>query len=123
MRSVDYDALAPSYERRWVYDFFPPALRADRGRYPATSRIRQWLDSVGFVECRTESAQRLPASVPFDVAVDRGHVDRRATSQLMVISDEEFEIGMSQLLAERPILRADLTLYATTAWKSSADAP
>ena len=34
----------------------------------------------------------------------------------MVIGDEEWEAGSRRLAAERPILEADLTLYATSAW-------
>jgi ubiquinone/menaquinone biosynthesis C-methylase UbiE len=103
----------------WVYDFFPAALHADRERYPASSVIRDWLRAAGFDACATEPAQRIPVAVPFAVAVEKGFVDRQATSQLMVISDEDFELGMNRLIVERPVLRADLTLYATTAWKSA----
>jgi SAM-dependent methyltransferase len=110
-------------DRWWVYDFFPGALRADRERYPSSSTIRAWLDAAGFGECTAEPAQRIPAAIPFEVALDQGFVDRHATSQLMVISDEDFEIGMNRLLRERPILRADLTVYASTAWMPPSRPP
>ena len=100
----------------WVYDYFPTALPADRLRYPSTASIRALLDASGFVGVVTTVAQHIPAAVPFERAVETGIVDRRATSQLMVISDDEFEAGMERLRREQPILRADLRLFATVGW-------
>jgi ubiquinone/menaquinone biosynthesis C-methylase UbiE len=100
----------------WVYDFFPAALRADRLRYLSTSMIRDLLSAAGFREPTSEVAQHFSADIPFEAARDRGMVDRRATSQLMVISDDDYETGMKRLSAERPILRSNVRLYATTAW-------
>ena len=104
----------------WIYDYFPTALVADRARYLSTATIRERLKAVGFVEAVTEVAQHIPAAIPFAVAVERGFVDRRATSQLMVIGDAEYEEGCQRLKAEQPILHADLRLYATIGWAGTA---
>jgi len=100
----------------WIYDYFPSALKADRARYQPTATIRERLEAAGFVEAVTEVAQHMPAAIPFTVAKERGFVDRRATSQLMVISDAEYEEGLRRLSAEQPVLHADLRLYATVGW-------
>ena len=100
-------------DRWWIYDYFPSALSADLARYLPGESIRARLEAAGFVDAVTEVAQHIPAAIPFEVAVERGVVDRRATSQLMVISDAEYEDGLRRLTAERPILHADLRLYAT----------
>ncbi len=97
----------------WIYDYFPSAVEADRSRYPSTEVLRRQLDEAGFIAVTTEVAQHVPASIPFDIARERGHLDRRSTSQLMVIPDEEYEAGIRRLEEEQPILRADLRLYAT----------
>ena len=99
----------------WIYDYFPGALRADLRRYLPTPRLREMLVAAGFSRPRTEIVQHLPAERAFDVAVARGHLERHSTSQLMVISDAEYEAGMRRLHEERPTLRADLRLYATVA--------
>lgn len=99
----------------WVYHYFPAALAADRRRYLPTERIRALFESAGFAEAQTTIAQHLPAERSFDNAERQGLLDRQSTSQLMVIDDEEFEAGMRKLREERPVLRADLRLYATTA--------
>jgi ubiquinone/menaquinone biosynthesis C-methylase UbiE len=97
----------------WIYDYFPSAVEADRSRYPSTEVLRRQLEEAGFTAVTTEVAQHMPASVPFDIARERGHLDRRSTSQLMVIHDDEYEAGMRRLEEEQPVLRADLRLYAT----------
>ena len=67
-------------------------------------------------EPTTEVAQHIRVEIPFEAARDQGFVDRDATSQLMVIGDDDYETGMKRLSAELPILRSNVRLYATTAW-------
>ena len=99
----------------WIYDFFPSARAADRERYPSTDAIREMLLAAGFVSVRSQVVQHLPASRPYELALSQGLLDRRSTSQLMVISDAEFAAGMRRLERERPTLRSDLRLYGTFA--------
>lgn len=103
-------------EEWWVYDFFPSALDADRLRYPSAAIIREWLGTAGFQQAATEVAEHFHASMAFEAAQKHGSLDRRATSQFMVISDDAYEAGMKRLLSERPVLRSNVRLYATTAW-------
>jgi len=99
----------------WIYDWFPSVRGRDLERYPAAESIREGLRAAGFTGAVTEIAQHIPAAVPFATAVERGVVERSATSQLTMLSDAEYEAGIERLRAEQPILRADLRLYATTA--------
>ena len=103
-------------DRWWVYDFFPNALIADRLRYPSTARLREWLTVAGFQPAVTEVAQTIDAEIPFSMAWQQGFVDRRATSQLLVIGEADYEAGMTRLMTEQPVLRSNVRLYATTAW-------
>ena len=100
----------------WIYDYFPAALRADLLRYPPTAVIRDWLGAAGFRDAATEVAQDIPFEMPLELARQQGFLDRRATSQLMVISDEEYDAGMRRLLRDQPVLRASLRIYGTTGW-------
>jgi ubiquinone/menaquinone biosynthesis C-methylase UbiE len=100
-------------DRWWIYEYFPAALDADRLRYPSTATLRRSLEAAGFHETATRIAQHTPAEMPFALARERGFVDRRSTSQLTVISDDDFDAGMRRLAEERPMLRADLRLFAT----------
>lgn len=100
-------------DRWWVYDYFPASLEADLIRYPSTHQIREWLLDAGFATATTQMVHHIPAERPFDVALARGHLDRRSTSQLMVIGDGEWQAGIRRLHEERPILRSNLRLFAT----------
>ena len=104
-------------DRWWIYDYFPEALQADRQRYPATALIRDLLSDAGFTDIATTVAQHVPAAVPYEQALESGILDRRSTSQLMVISDEIFDTGMDRLRSQRPTLEADLRLFATVGWR------
>ena len=97
----------------WVYDFFPASLGADLVRYPSTQQIRDWMIEAGFASAQTELVHHMPAERPFEVALARGQLDRHSTSQLMVISDDEWERGIRRLHDERPVIRSDLRLFAT----------
>jgi SAM-dependent methyltransferase len=105
----------------WIYDYFPGALESDRARYLATSDIRTRLDALGFAGTTTDVAQHIRTALPVAEAAAQGLLDRRSTSQLMVMSDAEYDEGMRRLQAEQPTLEADLRLYATVAWKTPAD--
>src|SRR5207253_4115786 len=65
-------------DRWWIYDYFPTALHADRARYPSTAAIRNALTAAGFREPTSEVAQHIPAQMAFDVALERGVLDRTA---------------------------------------------
>jgi ubiquinone/menaquinone biosynthesis C-methylase UbiE len=106
-------------DRWWIYDFFPSALAADRARYPSGVSVRGYLAAAGFERIETFVAQHLPARVTFDEAESKGYVDRHSTSQLLVIDDAEWFAGTARLQRERPVLYADLRLYATIGWKDS----
>jgi SAM-dependent methyltransferase len=106
-------------DRWWIYDYFPAALEADLERYPSTTRIRDLLSGAGFTNIATTVAQHIPAAVSYEHALESGILDRRSTSQLMVISDESFDAGMERLRSERPTLEADLRLFATVGWRDA----
>ena len=61
-------------------------------------------------------AEHFVAEIPFEDASKRGLTERYAASQLMLITDDDYEAGMKRLVAEQPVLRSNVRLYATTAW-------
>ena len=102
-------------DRWWIYDYFGTTLERDRERYVSTDLLRRDLLDLGFVAASTEVVQHMRSERSFDVAVEKGSLERTSTSQLMVISDEEYHAGLARLRAERPVLRSDLRLYGTVA--------
>jgi ubiquinone/menaquinone biosynthesis C-methylase UbiE len=100
----------------WIYDHFPSAIAADRARYPSTTNIREWLLAAGFTHVETTLAEHIRSNHSFESGVELGLLDRQFTSQLMVISDAEYEAGVQRLRSMQPALCADLRLYATVGW-------
>jgi ubiquinone/menaquinone biosynthesis C-methylase UbiE len=106
----------------WIYDYFPAALAADRKRYLPASIIRALMAASGFVRCKTMVVQHRPAAVTMKEALRRGFLDRSSTSQLLVISQMEYDAGIARVHAADAaapgglVLRADLRLYGTVAW-------
>ena len=98
----------------WVYDYFPSTLARDRARFQPTARIRERLLEAGFVSTKTEVAQHLPLELHVDEATQRGLLDRASKSQLLLLTDAEYDAGLRRLTAEQPVLRAGLRLFATT---------
>ncbi len=99
----------------WVWDYFPMSRVMDRERYAPTAEIRALFERAGFENAATSVAEHFVGAHDFGVALEKGIVDRRYTSQFQVISDADYEAGRRRLEAERPALRADLRLYQTIA--------
>lgn len=109
-------------DRWYVYEHFEPVLELDRRRYIATGQIRQWMNAVGFVDVVTREVQHLPVRLPARAAIEQGRLDKNATSQLSLLTDEQYQQGIERIRkaiesAEASgrmfYLTADLRLYAT----------
>ncbi len=105
----------------WVYDYFPAARVEDRKRYLPTERIRELMEAAGFCRCETRMVQHLPREMTVSEARTAGFLDRTSKSQLMVITDAEYEAGLKRIDRSESsegdkILRSDLRLYATIGW-------
>jgi ubiquinone/menaquinone biosynthesis C-methylase UbiE len=106
----------------YIYDYFEPVLEIDRRRYASAAQIREWLLELGFAGVRTHEAQHLPGRLHARDALDTGRLGKGVTSQLAVLTDEEYERGLERIRAdvaaaaargEALYLHADLRMYAT----------
>jgi ubiquinone/menaquinone biosynthesis C-methylase UbiE len=109
------------HDQWWIYDYFPQALTEDKKRYLPTAAIRALMEAAGFVRCESREVQHSPRSLSLSDAAQLGFLDRASTSQLMVISDAEYEAGIERIhrasrQAEGLVLTADLRLYGTMGW-------
>jgi ubiquinone/menaquinone biosynthesis C-methylase UbiE len=101
----------------WIYDYFPAVLVEDRRRYLPARQIRELMADVGLSQCVTQEVQHRPAQMTVGEAARRGFLDRTSTSQLMLISEAEYNEGMTRLNADdERVLRSDLRIYGTTGW-------
>jgi ubiquinone/menaquinone biosynthesis C-methylase UbiE len=106
----------------YIYEYFANVLEIDRRRYPASSQIREWMQAAGFADCVTREIQHLPVRLGARAALEQGRLDKSVTSQLSVLTDEEYRQGVARVRqavasaearGESLHLSADLRLYAT----------
>ena len=105
-------------DRWWIYDYFPAARIEDQRRYLAAARIRDLMQNAGFSACETRDVQHRAAQMTVAEAERRGFLDRTSTSQLMVISDDEYAAGRERIRAagRDALLHSDLYVSGTTGW-------
>jgi ubiquinone/menaquinone biosynthesis C-methylase UbiE len=109
-------------DRWYIYEYFEPVFAIDKLRYPASHQIRDWMQGFGYAGVRTSEVQHVPVRFSARSAVEQGRLDKGVTSQLAMLSDEEYQRGIERIrralaaaeaLDESLWLTADLRLYAT----------
>jgi len=109
----------------WVYEYFHGILALDKERYPSSAETRTVMARAGFRSCETREAQHIVRRVSARAALDRNLVDRSVTSQLMILSEQEYQDGLNRIRTameaaaakgEDLTLTTDVRLYATVGW-------
>ena len=109
-------------DRWFIYDYFESALERDRTRYVPTSQIREWMHAAGFTGCVSHEVQHIGVSIDARTALAQGRLEKTATSQLSLQTDEEYRQGVERIKRDMAMaeargasldLTADLRLYAT----------
>ena len=109
-------------DRWYIYEYFEPVLAIDKGRYPSSNQIQEWMLALQFSSVRTSEVQHLPVRLSARAAIERGRLRKGATSQLAVLTDDEYQRGLERIRSalesaeargESLGLNADLRLHAT----------
>jgi ubiquinone/menaquinone biosynthesis C-methylase UbiE len=109
----------------WIYDYYPQVVEIDRKKYTPTKEIQQLMINNGFVECSTVEAHHMQITLPAHEALKSGRLAKTSTSQLVLLTDEEYNRGINRIRldiqkskAERKALNIglDLRIYSTTGW-------
>lgn len=119
--------LDPHSERDswWVHDYFEETLAIDRARFAQVRTLRGEIARAGFAWAESLEADHIEATHPAAEALASGPgglLDRGFTSQLTVLSDEEYQRGLDRIRGAnaaadgRLQLVSDLRFYATTGW-------
>jgi ubiquinone/menaquinone biosynthesis C-methylase UbiE len=107
----------------WVYTYFEETRAIDRERYARVRTLRGELALAGFAWTESLEAERIEIVQPASEALANGIVAASFTSQLTVLSEEEFGRGAEKLRRANEAaggelqLVADFRLYATIGWK------
>jgi ubiquinone/menaquinone biosynthesis C-methylase UbiE len=94
----------------WVYDYFPETLAIDHERFARVRTLRGEMTLAGFSWTESFEADRIEALQPAADALATGIVDRAYTSQLTVLSDEEFTAGVARMHAANDAASGELQL-------------
>jgi ubiquinone/menaquinone biosynthesis C-methylase UbiE len=106
----------------WVYDYFEETRAIDRERFARVRTLRGEMALAGFAWTESMEADHIELVQSAAEALANGVVDASFTSQLTVLSDQEFSRGSERLrLANAAAggelqLVADFRLYATIGW-------
>ncbi len=112
-------------DRWWIYEYFPQVIVIDKRRYPPASTLRRLMSECGFLDCNTVEALHMPIQLSARSALETGRLAKATTSQLTVLTDEEYSEGLTHLIKDIEVkeaqhealtIGADLRLYATTGW-------
>jgi ubiquinone/menaquinone biosynthesis C-methylase UbiE len=110
----------------WVYDYFEETRDIDRARFAQVKTLRGELVRAGFAWAESFEADHIEAVHPAAAALADGPdgvVTRSFTSQLTVLSHEEFARGVARMREANAAaggelqLVADFRLYATVGWR------
>ena len=106
----------------WVYDYFEETRAIDRARFAPARTLRGEMALAGFAWTESMEADRVELVQSAAEALANGVVDASFTSQLTVLSAEEFSRGADRLRQANEAaggelqLVADFRLYATIGW-------
>jgi ubiquinone/menaquinone biosynthesis C-methylase UbiE len=106
----------------WVYQYFEETRAIDRDRFARVRTLRGEMALAGFAWTESMEAEHIEVVQPASEALANGVVHPSFTSQLTVLSDEEFQRGADRLRRANDEaggqlqLVADFRLYATIGW-------
>lgn len=106
----------------WVYDYFPETIALDRGRYARVRTLRGEMALAGFAWAESLEVDHIEAVTPATEAFENGLIDRAYTSQLTLLTVEEYNRGVERIRAANAEaggelqLVTDFRLYATVGW-------
>ena len=106
----------------WVYQYFEETRAIDLERFARVRTLRGEMALAGFAWTESMEADHMEIVYPASDALANGIVDAAFTSQLTVLSEEEFRRGVDRLCKANEEaggelqLVADVRLYATVGW-------
>jgi SAM-dependent methyltransferase len=107
-------------DRWYLYDYFPGTRERDLERYPSSGAIADWMIDAGFSAVRWQVVEKLCDSRAGKEILDEPMLQKNATSQLTLLTDEEYSAGIARIRAavakaeavdEKIVFSADISLH------------
>jgi len=106
----------------WVYDYFEETRAIDHARFARVRTLRGEMALAGFAWTESMEADHIEVVQAAGEAIANGIVDPGFTSQLTVLTEDEYQRGADRLRQANDAaggelqLVADFRLYATIGW-------
>jgi ubiquinone/menaquinone biosynthesis C-methylase UbiE len=84
-------------DRWYLYDYFPGTHESDLDRYPSGKAITEWLMKAGYQNIHSWTVARIQTVYCGREVFSDPVLNKNATSQLTLLSDEEFDAGMGSI--------------------------
>lgn len=97
----------PRREDWYVYEYFDGTYEIDIARFASRETLRDWLTAAGFVRVESRIIHEINEERVGRAVLDDVFVEKRSTSQLALLSEEAYQIGIRRLRAA--IARAEAT--------------
>ncbi len=84
-------------DRWYLYEYFPGTQETDLKRYPSSGTIVNWMIDAGFDAIRWQVVERLCDTRTGRDILDEPMLQKNATSQLTLLTDEEYSDGIARI--------------------------
>jgi ubiquinone/menaquinone biosynthesis C-methylase UbiE len=84
-------------DRWYLYDYFPGTHESDLDRYPSGKTIAEWMMKAGYQNIDSWTVSRIQTVYKGREVYSDPVLNKNATSQLTLLSDEEFDAGMGRI--------------------------
>lgn len=96
----------------YIYTYFNGVYETDKKRYPAGLSVMQWMNEYGFYNISSETVERILNIHEGRNVLNDPFLKHSASSQLALLSDEEYQNGMRKI--NRALERAEAEEEAIT---------
>lgn len=113
------------HDRWYLYDFFTGTYDTDLRRFPSKEVLSQWLVAAGFHTVDWCIAERIVHTIVGRAVFDDPILQKQGTSQLALLTDEAYALGMRRIEAavaeaeaagKTRIFPVDISLTMLTGW-------
>ncbi len=94
---IGHDPHEEGVSAWYIYTYFDGVYQADKKRYPAGVAVMQWMAEQGFQSISSETVERILNIHKGRNVLDDPFLKHNATSQLALLSDEEYQAGMKKI--------------------------
>ncbi|MEW6301304.1 MAG: methyltransferase domain-containing protein [Thermodesulfobacteriota bacterium] len=112
---------------RWsLYEYFPGTYEMDLRRYPSPGTVMDWMISAGFDTVEWRVAAHIVETQVGRAILEHPILQKNGTSQLALLTDEEYGVGIARLEADITtaeaagkdlVFSADISLAMVTGYK------